>query len=135
MFSTLPGVSAPPPFGGSAKSVIVRLDPEKIQRYSFTPKEVVEALANFNVISPVGNLRMEDEMLLTPTNSVAESISDFENFPLTGTGASGYLKDLANIEIASDVTTGYALVNGARSVYIPVTKRADASTWESSKVL
>jgi multidrug efflux pump subunit AcrB len=134
MFSTLPGVSAPPPFGGSAKSVIVKLDPQKIQRYSFTPDEVVEALANFNVISPAGNLRMGDEMLLTPTNSVAESISDFENIPLTlGAGASVYLKDLANIEIASDVTTGYALVNGARSVYIPVTKRADASTWEVVK--
>ncbi|MFC4870878.1 efflux RND transporter permease subunit [Negadavirga shengliensis] len=131
MFSTLPGVSAPPPFGGSAKSVIVKLDPEKIQRYAFTPDEVVKALAQYNVISPAGNLRMGDEMLLTPTNSVAETITDFENIPLTlGTGASVYLKDLANIEIAADVTTGYALVNGARSVYIPVTKRADASTWE-----
>ncbi|MGY6521938.1 MAG: efflux RND transporter permease subunit [Mongoliitalea sp.] len=134
MFSTLPGVSAPPPFGGSAKSVIVKLDPEKIQRYSFTPDEVVAALAAYNVISPAGNLRMGDEMLLTPTNAVAETISDFENIPLTlGTGASVYLKDLANIEISSDVTTGYALVNGARSVYIPVTKRADASTWEVVK--
>lgn len=134
MFSTLPGVSAPPPFGGSAKSVIVKLDPEKIQRYAFTPDEVVAALAQYNVISPAGNLRMGDEMLLTPTNSVAETITDFENIPLTlGTGPAVYLKDLANIEIASDVTTGYALVNGARSVYIPVTKRADASTWEVVK--
>jgi multidrug efflux pump subunit AcrB len=77
MFSTLPGVSAPPPFGGSSKSVIVKLDPEKIQRYAFTPDEVVAALAQYNVISPAGNLRMGDEMLLTPTNSVAETIADF----------------------------------------------------------
>jgi multidrug efflux pump subunit AcrB len=37
------------------------------------------------------------------------------------------------VEIGSDVTTSYALINGARSVYIPVTKRADASTWEVVK--
>ena len=37
------------------------------------------------------------------------------------------------MEIGADVTTGYALINGKRSVYIPVTKRADASTWDVVK--
>ena len=32
------------------------------------------------------------------------------------------------MEDSSDIETGYALVNGRRTVYIPVTKRADAST-------
>lgn len=134
MFSTLPGVSAPPPFGGSSKSVIIKIDPEKVQRYNFTPDEIVNALAKSNTISPAGNLRMGDQMLITPPNSVAESITDFENIPLVlGKGASVYLRDIATVEIGSDVTTSYALVNGARSVYIPVTKRADASTWEVVK--
>src|SRR5207248_2448936 len=39
-----------------------------------------------------------------------------------------YLRDLGVIEDTSDITTGYALVNGSRAVYILVTKRADAST-------
>ncbi len=34
----------------------------------------------------------------------------------------------AVIEDATDIPTGYALVNGQRAVYILVTKRADAST-------
>ncbi|HEY1870059.1 MAG TPA: efflux RND transporter permease subunit, partial [Chitinophagaceae bacterium] len=34
------------------------------------------------------------------------------------------------VDNGADVTTGYALINGKRSVYIPVTKRADASTWD-----
>jgi multidrug efflux pump subunit AcrB len=134
MFSTLPGVSAPPPFGGSAKSVIVKVDPEKLQRYNYTPDEIVEALAQFNSISPAGNLRMGDEMLITPQNTVIENVADFGDIPLKlGKGASVYLRDIATIDIGSDVTTSYALVNGARSVYIPVTKRADASTWDVVK--
>src|SRR5436305_1843705 len=31
LFATLPGVSAPPPFGGNQKSVVVRLDPAKMR--------------------------------------------------------------------------------------------------------
>jgi multidrug efflux pump subunit AcrB len=40
------------------------------------------------------------------------------------------VRDVAVVEDASDIQTGYALVNGRRTVYIPVTKRADASTLE-----
>src|SRR5437762_12398280 len=36
--------------------------------------------------------------------------------------------DLADVQDASDIVTCFALVNGRRTVYIPVTKRADAST-------
>ena len=39
-----------------------------------------------------------------------------------------YLRDVATVQDASDIPTGYALVNGRRAVYILVTKRADAST-------
>ncbi|BDD03559.1 efflux RND transporter permease subunit [Aureibacter tunicatorum] len=131
MFSTLPGVSAPPPFGGSSKTVVVKVDPEKVRRYNFSPDEIVTTLAQSNIISPAGNIGVNNEMLITAQNTVVEDIEEFGNIPLTqGKGANVYLKDIANVSIGADITTGYALVNGARSVYIPVTKRADASTWE-----
>ncbi len=134
MFSTLPGVSAPPPFGGSQKTVIIKVDPEKVRNYNYTPDEIVQALATSNTISPAGNIRMGDEMLITPQNTVVEDVQELGNIPLKlGEGASVYLRDIANVEIGSDITTGYALVDGARSVYIPVTKRADASTWDVVK--
>jgi multidrug efflux pump subunit AcrB len=134
MFSTLPGVSAPPPFGGSAKTVIIKINPEKVKKYNYTPDDIVKSLAEFNVISPAGNIRIGDEMLITPQNSVVENVDELGDIPLKlGKGASVYLRDIASVEIGSDVTTSFALVNGARSVYIPVTKRADASTWEVVK--
>jgi len=39
-----------------------------------------------------------------------------------------YLRDIESLEVATDIISGYAQVNGRRTVYIPVTKRADAST-------
>jgi multidrug efflux pump subunit AcrB len=134
MFSTLPGVSAPPPFGGNQKTVIIKVDPSKVKNYKLTPDEIVQAVAKANSITPAGNVRIGDETLLTPLNTQVEKYKELENVPLTlGTGAAVYLRDVANVQLGADVTTSYALVNGKRSVYIPVTKRATASTWEVVK--
>jgi len=131
MFSTLPGVSAPPPFGGNQKTVLITVDPDKIRNYHLSPDEVVQALIKSNTISPAGNVRIGDSTYITPQNSTIENLIDLQNTPLQmGNGPSVYIKDIANVSLGSDVTSGYALINGKRSVYIPVTKRADASTWD-----
>jgi multidrug efflux pump subunit AcrB len=129
MFSSLPGVSAPPPFGGSARSIVIRTSPEKLRSYSITPDEVISALASGNTISPSGNLHIGDSYPLVPTNAMVKDIQDLGDIPLRqGTGPSIYLRDIGTIEDAADITTGYALVNGRRAVYILATKRAEAST-------
>ncbi|MBC9934925.1 efflux RND transporter permease subunit [Chitinophaga qingshengii] len=131
MFSTLPGVSAPPPFGGNQKTVIIKVDPEKIRNYNLSPDEVVQALAKSNSITPAGNIREGDQTLITSQNAVVENVKELENVPLKlGAGPAVYVRDIGQVELGSDVTTSYALINGKRSVYIPVTKRADAATWD-----
>ena len=131
MFATLPGVSAPPPFGGNQKTVIVKVNPEKVRDYNLSPDEIVQALVKSNSISPAGNVRIGDQTLITSQNAVVENIKELENVPLKlGAGPSVYIKDIATVELGSDITTSYALVNGKRSIYIPVTKRSTASTWD-----
>src|SRR5437764_3151887 len=44
IFATLPGVSAPPPFGGSARSIVVNLKPDRLRSYSMAPDEIVAAI-------------------------------------------------------------------------------------------
>lgn len=131
MFSTLPGVSAPPPFGGNQKTVIIKINPEKIRDYNLSPDDVVQALAKSNSITPAGNIREGDQTLIASQNAVVENIKELEDVPLKpGAGPAVYVRDVGNVELGADVTTGYALINGKRSVYIPVTKRADAATWD-----
>ncbi len=134
MFSTLPGVSAPPPFGGNQKTVIIKVNPDKIRNYNLTPDDIVQSLAKSNLISPAGNIRIGDETMITTQNAVVENIKELENIPVKlGAGPSVYIRDVADVQLGADVTTGYALINGKRSVYIPVTKRSDAATWEVVK--
>jgi len=131
MFSTLPGVSAPPPFGGNQKTVVVTLDPEKLRGYNLSPDQVVQSMVRFNTIAPAGNVSIGDTTFLTPQNSVIETLQDLQNIPVQlNSGPAVYIRDIASVSLGSDITTGYVLVNGKRSVYIPVTKRADASTWD-----
>lgn len=134
MFATLQGVSAPPPFGGNQKTVIVKVDPDKVRDYNLSPDDIVQSLVKANTITPAGNIRVGGETLITSLNTVVENVKELENVPLkTGAGPAIYIRDIASVDIGSDVTTSYALVNGKRSVYIPVTKRSDASTWDVVK--
>jgi multidrug efflux pump subunit AcrB len=130
MFATIPGLSAPPPFGSNARSIVLSVDPNKLRSFNLTPDEVVDALAKFNVMSPSGNLRLDNTMYLTTMNSLIKSPDNFGNIPvLTKNGVPIFVKDIARVTDAADVTVDYALINGKRSVYIPVVKTADASTW------
>ncbi len=129
LFATLPGVSAPPPFGGSARSILVNVDPERMRSYNLSPDEIVRAITLANVISPSGNMNLGDRYPIVPVNAVAGNVTDLEAVALrTNPQGTVFVRDVASVEDASDIVTSYALVNGGRTVYLPVTKRSDAST-------
>ena len=81
--------------------------------------------------NPAGNVRIGDYNYLAPSNTTIKEIKDFGDIPLYKNGVQTvFMKDVATVEDGADITTSYALVNGKRSVYLPITKSADASTWE-----
>src|SRR3954451_24892177 len=129
LFATLPGVSAPPPFGSSQRTILVRLEPGKLRSYNMPPDEVVRALAAGNTVSPSGNVRIGDLWPMVPVNSVVGDVKSLNDIPIRSQGTRTiFIRDVGSVEDGADIQTGYALVNGRRTVYIPVTKRADAST-------
>src|SRR5437016_1990068 len=52
LFATLPGVSAPPPFGGSARSIVINVKPDRLRASNLSPDEIVQAMSQANTISP-----------------------------------------------------------------------------------
>ncbi|MSU57277.1 MAG: efflux RND transporter permease subunit [Pedosphaera sp.] len=129
LFATLPGVSAPPPFGGSARTIVINVKPDRLRAYNLSPDEIVQAMSQANTISPSGNMNLGDKYPIVPVNAVVKNIKDLEGVPLrVNTSGAVFLRDVATVEDAADIVTSYALVNGRRTVYLPVTKRSDAST-------
>jgi len=134
MFAALAGVSAPPPFGGNQRTIVIKADPERLRSYNVTADEIVTAIAKNNSILPAGNIGVGEKTLITSSNSVVDNFRELENVVVKNVdGTTVLVRDLATVDNGADITTGYALVNGKRSVYIPVTKRAEASTWDVVK--
>jgi len=129
MFASVPGVSAPPPFGGSQRTICVRVDPNRLRARGISPEEVAASLAKSHTIAPSGNIRDGDKYPIVRLNSIIAQPADMGRVPVRSTEeGTVFLRDLATIDDAADMQTGYALFNGKKSIYIVVTKRAEAST-------
>ena len=131
LFGKVPGLSAPPPFGSNARSVIIKVDPQKLRELNLSPEAVVAALGKNNSMTPSGNVRIDSTMYVASMNSQEQEVKDFGDIPIATSGVNMITaKDIATIEDASDIVVDYALVNGKRSVYFPIVKTASASTWD-----
>jgi multidrug efflux pump subunit AcrB len=130
LFATLPGVSAPPPFGGNQRTIVVTLDPNKLQEYKISPVEAIQAVTRSSVVMPSGNMWTGKLERIARTNSaLGANLAELLDTPIRPvSGTSVYLRDIGTVENGTDIITAYAHVDGRRTVYIPVTKRADAST-------
>ncbi|HEY0245531.1 MAG TPA: efflux RND transporter permease subunit, partial [Mucilaginibacter sp.] len=130
-FTSVPGLVSPAPFGGNNRTVVIKVDPQLLRAHNLTADQVVVAMRENNQNTPAGNVRVGDYNYLTPANTTIDKIKDFGDIPLYRNGVQTvFLKDVASIEDGADITSSYALINGKRSVYLPITKSADASTWD-----
>jgi multidrug efflux pump subunit AcrB len=128
-FATLQGLTSPPPFGGSQRTIVIRVDPDRLRSYGMSADDVVRAVTTGNVIVPSGSINVGDETRISPINSVVGTIDDLLDLPIrTGSGTPISVRDVGSVNDSTDIPTAYALVDGRRAVYIPVTKRPDAST-------
>jgi multidrug efflux pump subunit AcrB len=129
LFGALPGVQSPPPFGGSPRTVVITLKPDRLSAYDLSPDDIVAAVSLANMVTPAGQTHIEDKYPLVSLNSTVRDIQDLAAVPIrTGVYPTIFLRDVAKVEDSSDIVTCYALVNGRRTVYIPLIKRAEAST-------
>ncbi|HWK08060.1 MAG TPA: efflux RND transporter permease subunit [Puia sp.] len=129
-FSKIPGLSSPPPIGGNVRTVVIKADPDLMRSHHITPEQITSAIKDNNQISPSGNIHIGNNTYLTPVNTVLQKVSDFGKIPLLyQNGATIFLQDVAKVEDGADITSGFAYINGKRSIYIPIIKNANASTW------
>ena len=123
----VPGTVAISPFGPNMRSIVINVDPQKLLDYNLTPQEVIDALAKGNTIIPAGNIYVKDSMPVVANNATVVDIQRLGEIPLR-LGKNVYLRDVATIQDDTDITYGYALVNGKKSVYLPIIKKDTGST-------
>jgi Cu/Ag efflux pump CusA len=68
----------------------------------------------------VGHVRIGDLMPMVPINSVVGDFKDLNNIPIRSRGTQTiFIRVLGSVEDGADIQTGYALVDGHRTVHIP----------------
>jgi multidrug efflux pump subunit AcrB len=70
---------------------------------------------------------IKDQLTVVPTNAMVGDPQEIRNIPLK-LGENVYIRDVGTVADATDIPVGYGLVNGRKSVYLPVVKQASAST-------
>lgn len=134
MLVNVPGVTAPAPFGGSARTIVVNANPEMLRANGLTAEDITIAIAQSNQPSPAGNIRIDDKNYMAPINSLSKGAEEFMNTPIKKVNdRTIYIRDVAEVKDEADMTYGYAMVNGKRTVYLPIIKKADASTLDAVK--
>ncbi|MDB5310103.1 MAG: Cobalt-zinc-cadmium resistance protein CzcA / Cation efflux system protein CusA [Gemmataceae bacterium] len=134
IFGSLKGVSSPPPVGGNLRTINVNVDPDRLKAYKLTLDDLTAALNTGNIIVPSGNVRIGDQTPMVPVDGTVTKWQEIGDIPLRP-GMNLYVRDVAQVEDGSDIATGYATVNGKRTVYLTVTKRAEASTLDVINLL
>src|SRR3546814_8638753 len=59
MFVEIPGITAPAPFGGNIRSIVININPQAMQANGLSPEEITIAIAKNSLPSPAGNIRIE----------------------------------------------------------------------------
>lgn len=129
LLATLPGVSAPPPSGGKVKLVVVEADPKRMRALGISAEDLAGALSRANLTLPSGNLRVGDLDAMVHTDALVADPDELGRVPVRIEGGRQVLvRDVGQVSLGADLVTNVALLDGRRTVFMPVTKRSDAST-------
>jgi CzcA family heavy metal efflux pump len=126
---TIPGAVVPNVYGGKQRSVMVNLDPKRLQAEGLSPNDVLNALNAQNVVEPSGTAKIGSAEYDVRFNSTPSTIEGLSNIPLKQVnGATVYLKDVASVTDGSIPQTNIVRQDGHRGVLITVLKSGSAST-------
>jgi multidrug efflux pump subunit AcrB len=126
---TVQGAGIPWPFGGKTPQVMFDLDSAALQSRGLTGLDVANALANQNLITPVGSEKIGDYEYNVNLNSAPSNIAELGDLPIKNVGgAMVYMHDIAQVHNGSAVQTNIVHVDGNRSVLISVFKSGSTST-------
>jgi multidrug efflux pump subunit AcrB len=126
---TVPGAAIPYPYGGKSREVQLDLDSEAMQARGLSGQDVANALANQNLITPVGTEKIGNFEYAIKLNNAPSAISELGDLPIKSVnGAMVYIRDVAEVRDGNPPQTNIVHVEGNRSVLMQVLKNGSVST-------
>ena len=126
---TVPGAAIPLPYGGKQRQVQIDVKPDALQARGLSAQDIANALAAQNVLTPVGNQKIDALEYTIQLNNPPSAIEDLARLPVKVVGGTTiYLGDVADVHDGNAPQTNIVHVDGGRSVLMSVLKNGSAST-------
>jgi multidrug efflux pump subunit AcrB len=126
---TIPGAVVPNVYGGKQRSIMINLDPKALQSKGLSPNDVLNAMANQNVVEPGGTAKIGDAEYDIHMNSSPITLEGLRNLPLKQTnGITTYVRDVASIADGAIPQTNVVRQDGKRGVLVTILKSGSSST-------
>jgi multidrug efflux pump subunit AcrB len=126
---SVPGCVAPVVVGGKDRTILIYLDPKKMDARQVSPLEVVKALRDSNIMVTPGTAYFGNNQALLDTNAMVTHVKELNDLPIRSkAGSAVYLHDIGHAEDSYAIQTSRVRIDGRRSVYVPIYRQQGASS-------
>ena len=126
---TISGAVLPNAYGGKQRSIMIYLDPKALQAKGLSPSDVLNAMAQQNVVEPGGTAKIGSAEYDVRLNSSPSTIQGLSDIPIKQiNGAMVYVRDVATVADGFIPQTNIVRQDGHRGVLLSVLKSGSAST-------
>src|SRR6516162_1342587 len=129
MLGGVKGVVAPAVFGGKDRTILIYVDPLKLNKYDLSPNDVVEALRKSNLMTTPGVAKFGGYEFQLESNAMVQDPKELDNIPIRfEPGNNVYLYNVGHAEDSSAIQTSLVRINGKQQVYVPIYRQQGASS-------
>jgi multidrug efflux pump subunit AcrB len=129
MLGGVKGVVAPAVFGGKDRTILIYVDPLKLNKYDLSPNDVVEALRKSNLMATPGVAKFGGYEFQLESNAMVQDPKELDNIPIRfEPGNNVYLYNVGHAEDSSAIQTSLVRINGKQQVYVPIYRQQGASS-------
>ncbi len=132
--ATVAGAAIPSPYGGKVRQVQVDINQRKLQSYGLSAEDVVNALAQQNLIIPMGTAKIGRFEYTVDMNDAPQDIADLNALPIKWVdNAMVYIGDVAYVHDSYPPQLNMVRVDGAHAVLMTIQKAGSVSTLDVIK--
>jgi len=123
------GVASVGVSGGRQRSIILDVDPIRLQAHHLALSDIMRRLVQENVNAPGGVAKLSETEYTVRTLGWLTTLDEIRNIPLTApNGQIVTINDVANVRDAYSEVRSFSRLNGEPSASMSFTKQSDANT-------
>jgi multidrug efflux pump subunit AcrB len=129
MLGEVQGCIAPVVVGGRDRTILIYLNPKKMEARKVSPLDVVKALKEGNLMVSPGTAYVGTNQLLLDTNVMVNRVAELNDLPIRAKpGDNVLLRDIGRAEDSNAIQTSRVRINGRRQVFVPIYRQQGASS-------